>query len=86
MKEKLLEFDRVQTATMEQLDEIFETGALTTLMDACGGDYHALLNWWRRLLATDVRGRVQFPADVAAAWGHVRSSRRRRWWSGRFTP
>jgi superfamily I DNA/RNA helicase len=69
VKEKLPDFDRTQTAAMEQLDEIFETGALTTLMGAFGGDYHALLSWWRRLLTTNVRGRVQFPADVAAAWG-----------------
>jgi len=69
MKEKLREFDRAQTATMEQLDAIFETHALTTLMDACGGDYYALLSWWRRLVTADVRGRVQFPADVASARG-----------------
>ena len=29
----------------------------------------ALLNWWRRLVIADVRSRVQFPADVAAACG-----------------
>jgi len=72
MKEKLPSFERTQTATMEQLDEIFETGALTTLMGAFGGDYQGLLNWWRRLLLTDVRSRVQFPADVTAAWGRAR--------------
>ncbi len=69
MKEKLPGFDRTHTATMEELDEIFETGALATLMGAFGGDYQGLLNWWRRLLLTDVRSRVQFPADVTAAWG-----------------
>jgi DNA helicase II / ATP-dependent DNA helicase PcrA len=69
MKEKLQQYDRAQTATMERLDEVFETGALTSLMDAWNGDHQALLNWWRRLITADVRGRFQFPADVAAAYG-----------------
>jgi DNA helicase-2/ATP-dependent DNA helicase PcrA len=69
MKEKLRDFDRAHTATNEQLDAIFEPAALETLMEACGGDYHALLSWWRRLIIADFRGRVQFPADVASAHG-----------------
>jgi len=69
MKKKLQQHDPAQTATMERLDEIFETGALTSLMDAWDGDYRALLDWWCRLVTADIRGRVQFPADVAAAHG-----------------
>ncbi|MGD0775059.1 MAG: ATP-dependent helicase [Candidatus Solibacter sp.] len=69
MKKKLQQHDPDQTVTMARLDEIFETGALTSLMDAWDGDYRALLNWWCRLVTADIRGRVQFPADVAAALG-----------------
>jgi DNA helicase-2/ATP-dependent DNA helicase PcrA len=69
MKRKLQQHDPAQTATMERLDEIFETGALASLMDAWDGDYRALLDWWCRLVTADIRGRVQFPADVAAAHG-----------------
>jgi DNA helicase II / ATP-dependent DNA helicase PcrA len=69
MKERLPEFDRAQTATIDQLDEVFEPGALVSLMDAWAGDYRALLNWWRRRITADVRCRVQFPADVAIAHG-----------------
>jgi superfamily I DNA/RNA helicase len=69
MKMKLQRYDPAQTATMERLDEIFESGALMSLMAAWDGDYRALLNWWCRLLTADIRGRVQFPADVAAAHG-----------------
>ena len=69
MKKKLQQYDPAQTATMERLDEIFETGALASLMDAWDGDYRALLDWWCRLVTADIRGRVQFPADVAAAHG-----------------
>jgi DNA helicase II / ATP-dependent DNA helicase PcrA len=69
MKKKLLQYDRAETATMERLDEIFETGALTSLMDAWDGDYRALLDWWSLLVTADSRGRVQFPVDVAAAHG-----------------
>ncbi len=69
MKKKLQQHDPAQTATMERLDEIFETGALTSLMDAWDGDYRALLDWWCRLVTADIRGRIQFPADVAAVHG-----------------
>ncbi len=68
-KEHLQQCDRVQAATVGRLEEIFETGALTSLMEASNGDYRALLNWWRRLMTADVRGRFQFPSDVAAAYG-----------------
>jgi superfamily I DNA/RNA helicase len=69
MREKLRQYDQAQLVRMEQLDEIFETGALTSLMVAWGGDYRALLNWWRRLVAADFRSRVEFAANVAAAHG-----------------
>jgi hypothetical protein len=69
IKEKLREFDRAQAATIARLDELFEPGAFASLLDAWAGDYRALLNWWRQLIMADVRGRVQFPADVASAHG-----------------
>ena len=69
MKKKLQQYDPAQAATMERLDEIFETGALTSLMDAWDGDYRALLDWWCRLVTADVRGRVQFPAEIAVRRG-----------------
>jgi ATP-dependent exoDNAse (exonuclease V) beta subunit len=68
-KERFLQCDRVQAATVGRLDEVFETGALTLLMDAFKGDQRALLNWWRRLMTADVRSRFQFPLDVATAHG-----------------
>jgi superfamily I DNA/RNA helicase len=69
VKEKFQQYDRLQAAATGPLDEIFEARALTSLLDASNGDYRALLNWWRRLMTADVRGRFQFPADVAAAYG-----------------
>jgi hypothetical protein len=69
MKKKLTQHDPAQTATMERLDEIFETGALTSLMDAWDGDNRALLDWWRTRVTADVRKRVEFPAEVAARRG-----------------
>ena len=69
MKEKLRQYDRAQTATMEQLNEIFEAGALKSLMDAFGGDCRALLNWWRRLAHRGRPRSREFPANVAAARG-----------------
>ncbi len=69
VKEKFQQYDRLQGRSLGRLDEIFEAGALTSLLDASNGDHRALLNWWRRLMTADVRGRFQFPADVAAAYG-----------------
>lgn len=69
MREKVRQHDRATIVPMEQLDEVFEPHALTSLMDAWGGDYRALLIWWRRLVTADFRGRVEFAANVAAAHG-----------------
>ena len=69
MKTKLRQCDPAEPATMERLHEIFETGALDSLMDAWDGDYRALLDWWCRLVTAEVRGRVQFPAEIAARRG-----------------
>jgi hypothetical protein len=69
MKARLKSYDMAQPATMERLDEIFETGALTSLMDAWDGDNRALLDWWRTRVTADVRKRVEFPAEVAARRG-----------------
>ena len=69
MREKVRQYDPATVAPMEQLKEVFEPHALTSLMGAFGGDYRALLNWWRRLVTADFRGRVEFAANVAAAHG-----------------
>ena len=69
MRDKFREFDRAHVASNEVLDEVFEPQALASLITAWDGDYRALLNWWRRRITCDFRGRVQFAADVAAAHG-----------------
>jgi ATP-dependent exoDNAse (exonuclease V) beta subunit len=69
MRETFRQGDQAQLVQMEHLDEIFEAGALSSLMEAWGGDYRALLNWWRRLVTADFRGRIEFAANVAAAHG-----------------
>jgi hypothetical protein len=59
---------------LERLRRVFDPavakyGGGAPGMDAWDGDYRALLDWWCRLVTADIRGRVQFPADVAAAHG-----------------
>ena len=69
MREKLRQYDQAHLVRMDQLDEVFESQALSSLMEAWDGDYRALLNWWRRLVTADFRGRIEFAANVAAAHG-----------------
>jgi DNA helicase-2/ATP-dependent DNA helicase PcrA len=58
-----------QPVSTEQLESIFQTGALESLLGACNGDYRALLAWWRARVAVNFHSRVQFPADIAAKYG-----------------
>ena len=69
MREKLRQYDQAHLVRKDQLDEVFESQALSSLMEAWDGDYRALLNWWRRLVTADFRGRIEFAANVAAAHG-----------------
>ena len=68
VKEKLRTYDRKQPVSTERLDEIFQTGALESLLAAYQGEYRALLAWWRARVTADVHGRIQFPADIAAKY------------------
>ncbi|MBI4463139.1 MAG: ATP-dependent helicase [Acidobacteria bacterium] len=68
-KEKLQSREKGQPVTTEGLEEIFEAGALESLLTAYGGNYRALLKWWRSRVMAQVHGRVQFPADIAAKYG-----------------
>jgi len=68
-KDIIQALDGSHPVSMEHLETIFETGALESLLAAWSGDYRALLNWWRARVTADVRNRIQFPADIAAARG-----------------
>jgi DNA helicase-2/ATP-dependent DNA helicase PcrA len=68
-KKRLQAADPAAPATIETLDEIFEEGALESLLEAFDGDYRQLLGWWRRRVTADVHKRIQFPADVTMAHG-----------------
>ena len=68
-KKKLQTYEKTQPVPIERLDEIFEAGALESLLAAYQGDYRALLSWWRARVTADVHGRIQFPADIAAKHG-----------------
>jgi superfamily I DNA/RNA helicase len=68
-KELIKTLSRAPLVTMEDLQTIFESGALESFLAAWHGDYRALLDWWRTRVTADVRNRIQFPADVASARG-----------------
>jgi DNA helicase II / ATP-dependent DNA helicase PcrA len=61
--------DGKQPVTVEPLSQIFEPGALASLLAAFDGDWRALLEWWRARVAPDYRRRIQFPADAVARCG-----------------
>ncbi|HWQ54602.1 MAG TPA: UvrD-helicase domain-containing protein, partial [Bryobacteraceae bacterium] len=68
-KKKLTTFETSEQVTVEKLNEIFEPGALYSLLAAYEGDYHALLEWWRARVTATVHDRVQFAADIASKRG-----------------
>ncbi|HWQ54654.1 MAG TPA: 3'-5' exonuclease, partial [Bryobacteraceae bacterium] len=68
-KKRLTTFETSEQVTVERLNEIFEPGALYSLLAAYEGDYHALLEWWRARVTATVHDRVQFPADIASKNG-----------------
>lgn len=61
--------DRRQTVTLEELSEFFTTEALASLLATFDGSWRQLMEWWRAGLVSEVRARVQFPADVALKYG-----------------
>ncbi len=68
-KKKLQALAALEKITIETLDQIFESGALESLLAAFEGDYRSLLAWWRRHVAADVQKRIQYPAEVVVARG-----------------
>ena len=68
-QEFLLSADGKQLVTPDQLAYILEPPVLASLGGAFQGDWGALLNWWRSLVAQDYRKRIQFPASVVARLG-----------------
>jgi DNA helicase-2/ATP-dependent DNA helicase PcrA len=68
-KRRLQAAEPAAPATIETLDEVFEGGALESLLEAYEGDHRRLLDWWRRRVTADVHKRIQFPAEVSLAHG-----------------
>ena len=58
-----------QPLTIADLDAVFETAALQSLLICFDGDHRALLHWWRIRVNGAMQNRIQFPADIASARG-----------------
>jgi len=58
-----------QPVTIADLDAVFETAALQSLLTCFEGDHRALLSWWRGRVNGAMQNRIQFPADIAAVRG-----------------
>lgn len=61
--------DASQILTIADLDAVFETGALESLLACFDGNHRALLGWWRSRVSGAMQSRIQFPSDIAAARG-----------------
>jgi hypothetical protein len=61
--------DRRQTVTREFLQNVFEEGALTSLLSALDGNWRSLLDWWQQRLSVGVRSRAKFPVLVVSKHG-----------------
>ncbi len=59
--------DASQPITIADLDAVFETAALESLLACFEGDHRALLAWWRSRVNGAMQNRIQFPTDIAAA-------------------
>jgi DNA helicase-2/ATP-dependent DNA helicase PcrA len=68
-KTLMLSFDPAQHVTAEYLAEIFQPGALNSLLVAIDRGCCDLLEWWRTRVTADVYGRIQFPAAIVARRG-----------------
>ncbi|MCW5981977.1 MAG: ATP-dependent helicase [Bryobacteraceae bacterium] len=68
-KKKLQAAGNGTEASLEDLDRMFEPGALESLLRAFEGDYRKLLNWWRCRVTAEVHRRVQYPSEIAMTRG-----------------
>ena len=61
--------DASQPMTIADLDAVFETASLQSLLTCFDGDHRALLQWWRSRVNGAMQNRIQFPTDIAAVRG-----------------
>jgi superfamily I DNA/RNA helicase len=61
--------DASQPVTIADLDAVFETGALESLLNCFEGDNRALVHWWRSRVNGAMQNRIQFPTDIASVRG-----------------
>ncbi len=54
-----------RAVSIASLDELFESGALESLLDTFEGDHRRLLTWWQRRLNASMQGRARFPLAIA---------------------
>ena len=66
---RIAHLDPAQSMTLADLDAVFETAALESLLACFDGDHRRLLSWWRHRLNGAMQNRIQFPLDIAAARG-----------------
>ena len=68
-KAKIQSADLSNPVTIETLDDVFETGALESLLVCFEGDYCALVAWWRDRVNGAMQNRIQLPVNIAMARG-----------------
>jgi hypothetical protein len=56
-------------ADLSYLDQLFEPGALESLVEAWEGDRRGLLKWWRDRLTADAFKRTEFATEIAHRHG-----------------
>ena len=68
-RSRLQGIDASQLVTMADLDAVFETVALESLLTCFAGDHRALIAWWRRRVNGVMQSRIQFAAEIASVRG-----------------
>jgi hypothetical protein len=68
-KAQIRDLDASRPVTMAELDAVFETGVLESLLNCFEGDHRVLLSWWRSRVNSAMQNRIQFPADIATVRG-----------------
>lgn len=58
-----------EAITYSDLEAVFETAAIESLLGCFESDHRALLSWWRSRVNGAMQNRIQFPVDIAAARG-----------------
>jgi hypothetical protein len=66
---RIAKVDPAKSMVLADLDAVFETPALESLLACFDGDHGMLLSWWRHRLNGGMQNRIQFPLDIAAARG-----------------